>query len=860
MIKVVYNWKRFWYPRGSTLELLDGGYLYSPDKEWAHLLQPNLVPLESLSHIPCLILLGEPGIGKSSELRKQEIFTRERLTETTLRFDLGGYQTDERLYKELFEHPLIQSWHAGTHRLHLFLDGLDEGLLTISVLAKLLSRNFQKYPVQRLYLCIFCRTAEWSHSLEESLKQLWGEENVGIYQLAPLRRVDVSEAAVAHGLNSEQFLDEVARREVVSLAIKPLTLRFLIDIYREKGIFPSTQVELYKEGCLLLCEEMSESRRDAGLTGNLDSKQRLVVASRIAALMVFTNRSAVWTDVDLGNVSESDIKYRELWGAKEHLSGREVDVSESALRETLATGLFTSRGPRRLGWAHRTYAEFLAAWYLVKHKVTVTQIMSLLVHSDGTEKRLIPQLHETSAWLATMSSDVFRQIIQIDPEVLLRSDVATADEKDRAELVEALLTLHDEARLIYLHRNYSHLYGKLLHSSLSIQLSPYISESTFSEAVRLTAIDIAEACVLRTLQERLVDIALDSPQPQLIREEAAQAVVRIGDEETKAKLKILAEGIGEGDPNDQLKGYTLLAIWPAHMSAAELFAVLTPAKQENFIGSYQRFLASQFIEYLQPTDLPLALSWVEKLPSRSELRYRYGELFKIADAIMLQAWKHLDMPEVLEAFARAMISRFEHFDDILVDAASQELTSLIDDDGKRRLLLDTVFRLLAERQGDPTPLLYRKPPILLQRDVPWLFEYLLQAETEELQQVVALLIRYTFNENDADLVDMVFAASENNAILASQFAWLLKPVELGSPEARKLQEDYVQRQQLEELLKKRSRHADVPSMEQIVSLLDECEQGNIHVWERLCWEMTYRPDGSPYEYEFDQTTFPSSSD
>ncbi len=856
MIKVVYNWKRFWYPRGSTIELLDSGYLYSPDEEWAHLLQPNLVSLESLSHIPCLILLGEPGIGKSSELRKQEIFTREQLTETTLRFDLGGYQTDDRLHKELFEHPVFHSWRAGTHRLHLFLDGLDEGLLTISVLAKLLSRNFQKYPVQRLYLRIACRTAEWSLSLEESLKQLWGEENVGIHQLAPLRRVDVSEAAVAHGLNSEQFLDEVARREVVSLAIKPLTLRFLFNIYREKGIFPSTQVELYKEGCQLLCEEMSESRRDAGLTGNLDSEQRLAVASRIAALMVFTNRSAVWTDVDQGNVPESDIKHRELWGAKEHLARREVDVSESALREALATGLFASRGPRRLGWAHRTYAEFLAAWYLVQHQVTVTQIMSLLVHSDGIEKRLIPQLHETSAWLATMRSDVFRQIIQIDPEVLLRSDVATADERDRAGLVKALLNLHDEARLIYLHRNYGHLYGKLLHSSLPTQLFPYISESTFSEAVRLTAINIAEACGLRTLQERLVDIALDSSQPQLIREEAAQAVVRIGDAETKAKLKILAEGMGEGDPNDQLKGYTLLAIWPVHMTAAELFAALTPAKRDNFIGAYQRFLASQFIEYLQPTDLPIALNWVEKLPSRSEMRYQYGELFKIADAIMLQAWRHLDVPKVLEAFARAVISRFEHYDDILVDIESQELTSLIEDDGKRRLLLDTVFRLLAERQGDPIPLLYRKPLILLQRDVPWLFEYLLQEEAEELQQVVVRLISYAFNENDADLVGMVFAASENNAILASQFAWLLKPVELGSPEARKLQKDYSRRQQLEEWQKERSRHADVPSMERIVTLLDECEQSNISVWARLCWEMTYRPDGSVYRKEFDQTTFP----
>ena len=134
---MLYNWQRFWYPRGSTIELLDGGYLYRPEKEWAHLLNPDLVPLESLSTIPCLVLLGEPGIGKSHEIEKQKMFAEEQQDEATLWFDLGGYQTDDRLHKELFEHPVFQSWHAGRSRLQLFLDGLDEGLLTISVLVTL---------------------------------------------------------------------------------------------------------------------------------------------------------------------------------------------------------------------------------------------------------------------------------------------------------------------------------------------------------------------------------------------------------------------------------------------------------------------------------------------------------------------------------------------------------------------------------------------------------------------------------------------------------------------------------------------------------------------------------------------------
>src|SRR5438105_4329921 len=130
-----YNWKRYWYTRESSIELLDGGYLYKPDIAWGDLVNPALVTLESLADVPCLILLGEPGIGKTSEMENLEAFTRNTVGATTLWFDLKGYQTEILLQEELFKSSSFQSWLTGTHQLYLFLDGLDEGLLTISVLA-----------------------------------------------------------------------------------------------------------------------------------------------------------------------------------------------------------------------------------------------------------------------------------------------------------------------------------------------------------------------------------------------------------------------------------------------------------------------------------------------------------------------------------------------------------------------------------------------------------------------------------------------------------------------------------------------------------------------------------------------------
>jgi predicted NACHT family NTPase len=87
---------------------------------------------------------------------------------------------------------LIYSWQVP--KLHLFLDSLDEGLLSIKILVRILKREIEQLPCDRLYFRITCRTADWKDSLEQKLKDKWGEKNVAVYELAPLCRVDVIEA------------------------------------------------------------------------------------------------------------------------------------------------------------------------------------------------------------------------------------------------------------------------------------------------------------------------------------------------------------------------------------------------------------------------------------------------------------------------------------------------------------------------------------------------------------------------------------------------------------------------------------------------------------------------------------------
>ena len=255
----LYNWKRFWCPREGRMSLDDGGYLFDLDSELGRFYNNSCVPFESIEDTVCLALLGEPGIGKSTAMNLQKTLINYRIAETggaSLWINLNAYQTDLKLCQEIFENSTFQTWQKGEHKLHLFLDSLDECRLYIKNVANILVKEFKNYPVKRLFLRIACRTADWPNSLEKGLKDLWGENSVGVYELTPLRRIDVIEAAKANGLNPEEFLPEIERMKVVPFAIKPVTLQFLINIYKRSGQFPQGQAELYYQGCKILCEEI----------------------------------------------------------------------------------------------------------------------------------------------------------------------------------------------------------------------------------------------------------------------------------------------------------------------------------------------------------------------------------------------------------------------------------------------------------------------------------------------------------------------------------------------------------------------------------------------------------------------------
>jgi hypothetical protein len=828
---------------------LDRGFLIDPEDEHGHILQPHVGTLASAVDVPCLVLLGEPGLGKSTALEGD--IDGPRLL--SLRRNLNLYQTDVALLRGIFEDPTFVAWRDGEHTLHLYLDSLDECLVRVQTVANLLAEELRCCPVQRLRLRIACRTAAWPASLEDALRQLWGEQAVTALELCPLRRHDVAIAAESSGVDAPAFLSAVDRYEAGAFAAKPVTLRFLLAAYRRTGAFPSTQSELYLSGCERLCEEANQQRQDAGLRGTLTPRQRLVVAARIASLLVLCGRPAIWTGVNAGDVPPEDLMIDDLAGGSESLDGGAVEVTEREVREVLDTGLFSSRGAHRIGFAHQTYAEFLAGHFIARRTMGDAQVLSLITHAGDDVGRIVPQLQETAAWVATLLPRVREHIMRADPQVLLGSDAATMSPENRAALVDSLLRGFTALELIDTPWEQRSRYRNLAHPRLGAQLGPVIRDRTRNRVARRVAIDIAEACNERSLEQVLAAVALDVTDEQHVREQAAHAVVRIGSPDAVVLLRPCVFGQAGDDPQDELKGVALRVLWPHRLTPEELFGSLTPPKQPNFFGAYKRFIDDALLPPFNPAMLPAALHWVAGLHDREAEDFCFRG---VLDAVLQIAWERLEEPGVLDPYAEAVADRLLGHKVI----PGLERARGGGDDDRRRLLAGAVIRVLVARGAPADALVHTQTPLLFPRDLPWLVARLRDVPPEGPRTFYARLARAVYRGDSPEHLDAILSITPTHPEVEAEFAPIVRPVDINSEEASALRSQYRKSLEFErQMAQEEAKNILVPPpCEWVAAALRRCEAGELDGWWQLNRNLTLVPHSTHYgdELESDLTALP----
>lgn len=839
MLSRHYNWTRYWHPKEEPISLDGAGFPFEPG-----VLNKNLVTFDSVAHHRCLVLFGEPGIGKSTVLESEYEAVKEAAVaagDASMFRDLGTYSTDAALVRDIFEDETFSRWERGSHVLELFLDSLDECRLRVESIDALLLARLQRYDLSRLRLRIGCRSADWSALLEKRLPKLWGEDAVAQYQLAPLGREHVRVAAAEEALDPDEFIRQVQQKQVTGLAIKPITLRMLLAIYRSHGTFPTHRADIFLDGCTLLAGESNESRVASHRVGALKAEERVAIAARIAAATVFSNRSVISKRSGAREHRPGVVTLDEIRGGREPAGGESVEVADSALTETLGTALFEpAEDGDSLRWSHQTYPEFLAAWYLKQRGLNAERAMTLLVHPSDPEHRMVPQLQEVAANVAHVVPGALEHVLRHDPEVLIRSDMTAASAETREAAVGALLKLYAEERA-HEPEYLSIDYGSFKHPRLPAQLRPYLVQPTWNVEARRLAISFVEDCAVKELQQELADVALDDSQPMKVRVKAAYAAKEIGDGGTKLRLKPLAY-LDDSREHEDLRGVGFMAVWPEHMSAGELFGAITHPS-EGLYGLYSVFLSSHLAPHLKPEDLPTALRWVlEQANKSNSLKFQ-----SLADEIIRRAWEHLDEPGVVDALADVFLSRLRRYEDVLGRGRHEpEKEEFKNDPAKRRRLFAAMLPKLTKPDSDWRLPLRSHFVSFSQSDVDWLLDMLDGSESTTEQQVLAKIIRHYVRSPEPELLSKLIGVCTRRLVLAYEFRDLFLGVQLDSPLAEAARSEIVEEQDYQSEAETDETPYLSPA-ERVLRALKFVEEGKVGWWVGLNLEMTLEATNTYYQ-------------
>lgn len=709
---------------------------------WLSAAVPDAKRLSDVSDVRCLILIGEPGLGKTAAVRAEYDRVRAELqhNDRALLIELGFTRRASELEVAIFDSPQFTQWLAGDGRLHLFLDSLDEARLRVEHVAKRLLRGLEGAPVGRLSLRLSCRSADRHLGLEQELQQRFGAESYAVRELAPLTRGDIAAAARSRGLDPDAFVREVIERELQPLAMVPESLRFLLDVAQEHGSVPRSRAEAFEQGLRLLAREPDEDRRDGETKGSLSATGRLAVCARIAATLTLSGRSAVRTDE--GPAGPDEASLAQFAGGREedrHTGATtKINVSEDTLKEVLGTAILTAAGgSNRLRFAQASYAEYLTARWLADGGLSVQQRRSLLF-SGGERQRIVPQLHEVATWLAVLSDEFHAELLSDDPAVLLRAEPAGLDATERERLIDALFVGIRSLEVDRWDRRMRNNFHLLNHPSLASRLRAVIFDAAEEAQVRQVACDIAAACELAQLGTELTDLALDARADLGVRIAALSAAGTLATADQQRRFLPLALEEQPDDPDDELKGAALGVVWPGAIGAEELLESIRAPRRRDLYGLYKAFLLNDLVEGLRSSDLPLALRWATDLPIS---HHATDPLSSVREQLLVAAWPQLRADAKLrERYVGVVASLLSKSVNLISNSLHEEHPEVFVEQATRRSLLEGLIDGLQDGSLGLANLLFATPRLIFADDMDWLLGKLRAAVGTAREETLAMLV------------------------------------------------------------------------------------------------------------------------
>jgi len=491
---------------------------YLPRKIYDH--EKEYTELEVLEAFQIIIILAEPGAGKSSLLES-----------------FSSHLSIKKKTANIFN-----SRNNHDENSILIIDALDE-LVRIdqSAVSNLLGKAADLEPRK---LIISSRSSEWEESYTSLVRDIF-EIEPRVFRLFPFNESEQQQIFENYKPeeNFQIFESEVKKYNLEQLLSNPQFLKIFADAYIESNRVFSDRKSIFSQAVKALAKETSNTfnvRNDLPLLKKIESTEE------IFAKLLLSGSEGVSTNVD-----GLDTLYPRI---DTLIRLDNVDLYPSLL----SSRLFKLAENESIHQpSHKIIAEFTAANYLVKkiyadrNHISLHQCLSIIAPNGIVRD----ELRGLVAWMAALGNKFIQEtLINIDPyAVLANGDPSQLLPSSKKYLLEKLICLVEEDpyfRRSDMWRTFS-ISG--FFDNDSVTTIKYILAKSDKGLLRGLVLELIEnAIILESLLPELEEILMNEAIDKYIRElagirlteivnyEAAQTINRLIEQGTKSSLNIVA--------------------------------------------------------------------------------------------------------------------------------------------------------------------------------------------------------------------------------------------------------------------------------------------------------------------------------